>query len=431
MRVCVHRLLKAVLALAVGFMLPVFGAKAAAAPSPITLTMWDIYPAGPTKVLIDNSIARFNEKFPYARVQRSSFAIADIKTKVATAVAADQLPDIFQTWGGGVLESQARQGRVLLLNSALKDENWIDRFVPAAMSFVTFTGKTYAVPIELAVVVMYYNKDLFARHNVTPPKTYSDLLNACRTFKAAGIAPIILGMSDAPWAGDFFWIYLVDRIGGTEPFRRAAARQASFTTPTFVEAGKKLQEMVDVGCFNEGFLGEKYANMRIIFAQEKAAMMLMGSWLPGQIAAEAPDFVRKLDFFLFPQVEGGKGNPTTVVGGTNMAYAVAYRTRYPREAIALLKELSSPATADELATVVRRLPATKYTYAMGKVDPITLKVAGVLAKASGVQLYWDQYLPPGLAAAHLDITVALFGKTITPGEAAARTEEAARKEFGR
>jgi raffinose/stachyose/melibiose transport system substrate-binding protein len=403
------------------------------APEAITLTVWDIYPEGqPFRKVLDNAIARYNKQYPYVKVNVVSYAIDAFKPKLVTALAAGGKDfDVFQTWGGGQLATYARHGMVLDLTDAMKVGNWQDSFSPAALTFVSADGKIWGAPVELATVLFFYNTDMFKTNNVAVPKTFDDLLGACKTFKAKGIIPISLGMNKAQWTGDFIYQYIVTRQGGLDPFRKAITREAggTFEDPTFVEAGKKLQQMVDAGCFQDGFVGAEYASMRQLLAQGKAAMTLMGSWLPGQIATESPDFLPKMDYFRFPVIAGGKGVDTDIVGGTNAAFAVSKATKYSKEAIALIKEFSSTDTASDVLTIAKRLPAVKYKLDPAVVDALTIRVADELNKATAVQLYYDQSSPPGLATAHLDLITGVFAKTITPEKNAADWEVAAKKEL--
>jgi raffinose/stachyose/melibiose transport system substrate-binding protein len=47
-----------------------------------------------------------------------------------------------------------------------------------------------------------------------------------------------------------------------------------------------------------------------------------------------------------------------------------------------------------------------------------------------LQLYYDQFLPPALAEAHLDTVQGLFGLTLTPQEAADIMERTAVEQLG-
>lgn len=407
-------------------------AEANEEPEPITLTLWTGLPEGqPFREVLDNAIARYEEAYPYVEVNVVSSALDVYKTKFAVAMAAGGTDfDVFQTWGGGQLASYARRGQLLDLTDTINEGDYKDRFSSAAWSFVSADDKIWAMPIELAVVTVYYNKDLFEANNVSVPETFDDLLGLCTTFSSNGTIPLVLGMNKNPWTGDFFYQYLVTRLGGLDPFRKAVAREpgGTFEDPVFIEAGQKLQQMVDAGCFQEGFIGAEYPSMRQLFGQEQAAMVLMGTWMPGQIATEYPDFFPKVDYFLFPSVAGGQGG-NEIVGGTNGAFGASKATEHPEEAIALIKELASDETAKEIVEIANRLPAVKYDFDPAKVNELTIRVANEMYNASGVQLYYDQASTPGLATTHLDLLTALMGKQITPEEHAAEWEAAAKKEL--
>ncbi len=133
----------------------------------------------------------------------------------------------------------------------------------------------------MGAVGFWYNKDLFAQAGIeAPPTTWSEFLEVIKTLKAAGITPIALGEGDK-WPGAFYWEYLAVRIGGQAAFDAAYSRQGAFTDAPFVEAGVKLQELVALEPFQEGFLGATWPDEQVVMATEKAAMDLMGQLAPG------------------------------------------------------------------------------------------------------------------------------------------------------
>jgi raffinose/stachyose/melibiose transport system substrate-binding protein len=394
-----------------------------------TLTVWDIYPEGaPFRKVLDGAIERFKAANPGYAVKVVSYGdMSNYKTKFGTMLAAGAKDvDVFQTWGGGQLATYARRGQVLDLTPSMKKDNWQARFSDASLNFVSADDKIWGVPVELANVLVYYNKPMFDKYGLKVPATFDELLAVCQVLKGKGIIPMALALNKAEWVGDLYYQYLVTRVGGLDPFRKAIAREegGSFKDPTFVEAGKLLQTMVDAGCFQEGFMGAEYASMRQLLAQEKAGMILMGSWLPGQLATEAPDFLPKMDYFRFPAVKGGKGKITEVVGGTNAAFAITKACKYPEAALALVKEFSSEKTASDVLGIAKRLPAVKYNFP-ATVDALTVRVAGELNNSTGIQLYYDQSSTPSLAQTHLSALISLFAKKTTPEKMAAEWEAAA------
>ena len=153
---------------------------------PATLRVWDIYPEGtPFRAVLDGAIARFNEKYPQVTVEIVSYGdMSNYKTKFATMMAAGgRDADVFQTWGGGQLAAYAGKGLVHDLTPSMGVDGWKERFSPAALSFVSSNEKIWGVPVELANVMFYYNKEIFAKYNLAVPTTFTELLDVCTVLK--------------------------------------------------------------------------------------------------------------------------------------------------------------------------------------------------------------------------------------------------------
>ena len=229
------------------------------------------------------------------------------KAKLATAMQSGSPPDIFQSWGGGVLKQYADAGLVQDLTPSLQDNDWGDSFQPGPLSLYTFDGKTYGVPWNAGMVGFWYNKALFKKAGIdAPPATWTDFLADVKKLKAANITPIAVGEKDK-WPGHFYWVYLAMRIGGKAAFDKAYNREGSFADPPFVDAGTKLKELIDLQPFQNGFLGAGYGDHQALMANGKAAMELMGQWAPGAnrgVAAGCQGLQR--DPRLVP-VPGGRG----------------------------------------------------------------------------------------------------------------------------
>ena len=75
-------------------------------------------------------VARFNEDNPYnVEIQLEFFEGEQYKTKLATLMAANDVPDIFYTWELAYLEPFVAGGKVADLTSYLEeDQEWKDSF---------------------------------------------------------------------------------------------------------------------------------------------------------------------------------------------------------------------------------------------------------------------------------------------------------------
>ncbi|MCA9906940.1 MAG: extracellular solute-binding protein, partial [Anaerolineae bacterium] len=213
-------------------------------------------------------------------------------------------PDIFQSWGGGVLWAYADAGLLRDISSEL-DGEWKDSIAAqSALELFGQDGAYYGVPWQWGAVGIYYNKDLFEQAGLdpeSPPTTWSEFLSAVQTLKDAGITPITVGEGDK-WPGHFWWVYLAIRNGGQQAFLDAFNRDGSFTDAPFVKAGQDLQDLIDMEPFPEGYLGFSYNDSAAVFGNGEAAMELMGQWHQSvqKDSSEDGEGVANLGWFLFP-----------------------------------------------------------------------------------------------------------------------------------
>ncbi len=394
---------------------------------PEKLSLWHIQVSKTYAPIIDAAVERFEKDNPNVTVEVVAAENDPYKTKLKVAAGSGDAPDVFHSWGGGWLEAFVKEGSVMDLTQELEKDNWRSTYHPAALSMCQFDGKNYGIAYDLSVTPVYYNKELFTKYKVEVPKTYTEFLAAVKTFKDNGIIPISIA-NQTKWPGALLFVYLSNRIGGEQVFQDALARKngAGFEDPAFIEAGKKIQELVDMGAFPEGFNGMNYdtGSSRILMYSDKAAMQIQTGGFYGVVKGEAADFFKdNLGMFPFPEVEGGKGNPTNVVGGVN-AFSVSSKTPHKESALKLLKYLTDQTTSQEIVDKVGKLPAV---VGINPGDPGQQMLADLLSKANYLQGYYDQFLPPELGELHKDTTQAIYGKTMTPEEAAKKMEEKAKE----
>jgi raffinose/stachyose/melibiose transport system substrate-binding protein len=407
----------------------ILSACAPSAPETKKITVWHSNTADSQHKVIADAVARYMTDNPGVEVEEVPVSADAIEAKIKAAVGANNAPDVFITWGGGKLYSYAKAGEILDLTDRMNKDNYKGRFLDAAISNVTFDGKIWAVPVEnVSLALFFYDKELFEKYNVKPPTTWSELIDAAEVFKANGIAPFALG-NKFKWPGSMYYMYLVLRLGGPEAFIKAANRQGgSFADPVFAQAGEMLQDMVQKGYFNEGYnsLDTDAGETRQLLFANKAAMMLNGTWEVDIIKSENPEFYQKMGVFPFPAVEGGVGNPNDVVGtiGDNF-YSISADSKNPDEAFELIQYLIDDTSVKERIAAGKIPPIKNITVT----DPLQQQILDFLNKSTGVQLWYDQFLPPEIAQVHLDTSQALFDLSMSPQEMADKTEQAAKEYY--
>ncbi|MGC4807578.1 extracellular solute-binding protein [Micromonospora sp. DT233] len=337
------------------------------------------------------------------------------KTKLTTATQSGNPPDLFQSWGGGVLRQQVDAGLVKDLTADVQP--WIGGLLPAAMQPFTIDGKIYGVPFDVGMVGFWYNKDLFSRAGITAaPTSWAGVLDAVRKLKAAGTVPIALAGKEK-WPVHYYWAYLAMRIGGLGALQQAA-KDNNFDTPDFVAAGDRLKELVDLQPFQKGFLGADYSSpdgQAATMGNGGAAMELMGQWAPSvqqSSSTSKKGLGDKLGFFPFPAIDGGKGTATEAFGGGN-GFAVGKDA--PAATIDFLKSLLTVENQGRAAKTGAVLPTLKEA-ASAIADVNNKTVAQNLAGATGFQLYLDQAYPPAVGQQVNDSVAELIAGNKTPAQ---------------
>jgi raffinose/stachyose/melibiose transport system substrate-binding protein len=394
----------------------------------VTVTWWHISTKDPglsdwQKMADDYMAAHPNVTIEITVLENEAF-----KTKLTTVMQSGDPPDIFQSWGGGLFNQQVDAGLLLDITSYLDADGgaWRNTFATGALGVYSYGGKNYGVPWDMGMVGFWYNKDLFQQAGIgTLPTTWTEFLDVVKNLKNAGIVPISIGEGDK-WPGMHFWNYLATRICGQKGFEAAMDGTGSFTDPCFVEAGEKLQELIALEPFQDGFLGATHDEMQATFGNGKAAMELSGQWAPSVEAANSADQkgVANLGLFGFPSVEGGAGNAGDVVGGGN-GFAIG-KNASP-EAVDFVKYLTNVDNQTIIAAHGTGIPVVKGAE-KGLTDPNMLKVQELFAAAKYFQLYYDQFLPPATGSVLNDAVQGLFAGTATPEQVAQQVEDSYQQE---
>lgn len=396
----------------------------------VTLTLWDIRTeADYMTPVFKNAIERFEADHPGVTIKHEPISNDNYKTRIRTAMSANNEPDIFMTWGSSSLELYVKNDKVLNLSPYMTDD-WLTRFVPASLNIGMFNDDYYGLPVtNMNASLVFYRTDMFEEYGLEVPETYEDLLDVIDTLKANNIIPFTLA-NKTRWTGSMYFMYLVDRIGGADAFKNALNRTGAFNDEPFVKAGEVIQDFVRMGALPEGVNGmdEDTAQSRALIYADRAAMYLMGSWANGSFANENPAVNENIDFFNFPGFKDGKGDPSNVVGtpGDNY-YSVAKSCKNKELAVEFLKYLTDEEMASGLVGVGNIPPFNGVGESIK--DERLKRIYQQIQQANHIQLWYDQSLPLELAEVHLNTTQALFGLEMTPEEAADKMEAAAREYF--
>jgi len=400
-------------------------AAAPAKADKVVINWWHITTSDPGKTDWQKMADAYMKAHPNVDIKITVLENEAFKTKLTTVMQSGEVPDIFQSWGGGGLSEQIDAGLLKDVTADLDANNgeWRKSFAPAALAVFSKDGKSYGVPWDMGMVGWWYNKDLFKKAGIDKePATWTEFLADVKKLQDAGITPIALGEKDS-WTGMHIWSYLATRIGGEKAFKAALDRSGSFADPAFVKAGEELKKLIDMKPFQDGYLGAIHDDMQAAFGNGKAAMELSGQWAPSVEAAKSADTkgVKNLGMFGFPAVEGGAGKGSDVVGGGN-GFAIGKNAS--KEAVDFVKFLTSKDNQTLIASQGSGIPVVKGAEA-GLKDANMKLVQQAFAKADYFQLYYDQFLPSAVGGAINDNVQKLFAGTASAEDVAKAIEASA------
>lgn len=403
---------------------------AVAAQDPVTIEWWTIFTTPPELPALAETLAQeYMDANPNVTIEITHLENEAFKERLTTVMQSGDPPDLFQSWGGGVLWNFAEAGLLRDITPELTADGsaWQNSFTSqAALNLYAHNGSYYGVPLTFGAVGIWYNKRLFAEAGIeNVPTTWTEFLAAVQQLKDAGITPIALGEKDK-WPGHFWWVYLAIREGGQAAFEAAYTREGTFADAQFVAAGARLQELIALDPFQEGFLASGYGDAAGAMGNGNAAMELMGQWAPGvqQGNSESGEGLPEgeLGWFPFPMVEGGAGTPTDVLGGGD---GIAVGVNAPAEAVDFLRFLTNAENQTRFAELGTGWIPTVAGAEEAVTDPLLQAVMAARNDAAYYQLYYDQFLPPAVAQGVLDAVEGLFGGVMSPEEAAQSIEDVA------
>ncbi|CAG5086749.1 Xylotriose lipo-binding protein, ABC transporter, solute-binding protein [Thermobacillus xylanilyticus] len=390
----------------------------------VTLNLMHLWPEGSNFAqykIVSSIVEQFQQENENIKISVEVLDNEQYKDKLKVLSASNSLPDIGFTWAAGFMEPYVKGNEFAPLNDLLEGE-LKGQFVAGTTEGYTFDGTTYALPVELNIVPVFYNKAIFAEYGLEVPKTYEDLKEIIQTLNNNGVNPVALGGKDA-WTASFWYMYFADRLGGDNLMDEAVANE-DFTAPELREAAVYAQELVDMNAFLKGFVGLSNEEAKAEFMNENAAMYMMGAWeVPNYTTnPDVPqEFKDKIGFFKFPVMEDGRGNVNNWVGGPGVGLFVSENSKHKEEAkkfVSYFVQKWGEISVSEAGVI----PATKVDTNAVSLPQMYIDLLNELNNANKVTLYLDVQMKPVASEEHHNLIQALFSKDITPDEFISRQD---------
>jgi len=379
--------------------------------NPIHLEIWTIW--GNNDILagkaLQNLVDDYMKRHPEVQITITTTTTETYKSKLPSALAVNEGPDIFFVWGYGFAEPIVKSGKAVDLTPYVQEmkENALSNTFDA----LTYEDKIYGLPLFGWIMGLYCNTEMFDRYNIKIPETYSELTEAVKEFRKHCLTPMALPGRE-PWAISFYYMALAEREAGLEKIQKIAAGQEAFDDPSMISAAYKLKELKDLGAFSEDYYRLLSYEADSLFLEGFVPMHLNGSWLSSTLDDEEYSKLKgKVKIIPFPVITEENGTDEGI-GGYVDSFMINAESENKEEAIKLYLDIM-PKLSRELTQIGMGLPVWKDV----RIDKEkTIYQFLEIYPEAGYHAAYDQILPQKVREVHLAYLQDLLEGRITPEE---------------
>jgi raffinose/stachyose/melibiose transport system substrate-binding protein len=246
---------------------------------------------------------------------------------------SDEAPDIMEYNKGnataGLLSSQ---GLLTDLTAEATARGW-DQLISSSLQTtarydeqgIMGSGNWYGVPNYGEFVMVYYNQDLFAEHEVEVPTTLAEFEAVMDTFVAAGVTPLSVGGAEYPAQQIFYELALSQADRAFVNDFQLYQNPVDFHGPEFSFGAETFADWVGEGYIADDSAGINAEDMGVAFSRGEFPILISGSWWYGRFVDEIGSSF-EWGTFLFPGNTlhpGSSGNLWVVptrAGNKDLAY---------------------------------------------------------------------------------------------------------------
>ncbi len=233
--------------------------------------------------------------------------------KLQLLAGQNALPSIFVSPNTPDLAKQfIKGGKLVDISAELKKDGLEDQLLPVAKSTISKLygqADAYALPNELNIEGIWYNKKIFSDNGIQMPGTWDELTAAAQKLQSKGIQPFAGDGKDG-WPITRFVGAYIFRDLGPDALKDVADGKAKLTDAKYVKAADEVSKLGKAGAFGQGVASTDYNGATNQFLSGQAGMFYMGSWILSNFndATQNKIGADNIGFMPFPTVSGGKGS---------------------------------------------------------------------------------------------------------------------------
>jgi raffinose/stachyose/melibiose transport system substrate-binding protein len=218
---------------------------------------------------------------------------------VKTRLATGDMAELFIYNSGSLFQAIGPEQNL----TPLTDQPWVGALEDNYKRVVTAGGQVYGAPFgpQLTGAILY-NKKIYADLGLQIPRTWDEFMANNAAVKAAGIVPVIQTYGDT-YTSQLFVLGDFHNVAAAEPdfAERYTAGQAKFaTSPAALKGWQHLQQLHDLGYYNEDFPTAKMEEgMGKLGAGQGAHYPMLSNGISA-LAIASPDGAKDIGIFPIP-----------------------------------------------------------------------------------------------------------------------------------
>ena len=283
-------------------------------------------------------IDKFEEEYPDIKVNMDAFPSNQYESTLQTKLKGGASGDVFAMLPGVQFDTIVNAG----LAADISDEDFVSRFNSQYTTVGESDGKQYGLPLQLVFNIPVYNKTMFDEYGLEPPSDWEGFLEVNETLAENGVEyPIVFPAADNG-PGQFMNPMMMNNEPEEGMWIKVQEGERKVTEDWWVKTLTQIKELNDKGYFGNDALGITQDNSGTIFAQEKAGMLAMGSYMMAQVHNQNPDMEMGL---LAPITTSEEDMVWEGIHTTTFMLSVNEESEYKEEAKKFIEFLTRPENA--------------------------------------------------------------------------------------
>jgi raffinose/stachyose/melibiose transport system substrate-binding protein len=222
------------------------------------------------KPALEAVIKDFEKANPGVTVKANYAAPNELQQTMRVQLASGTYSDVFWVWPGN-----GNVGAIDVLAPAkyladLSDQPWVKQMPTSIRDSASVGGKTYGLMLETTSYGAMYNNEAMKAAGLEIPDTWDKLLQFCSDARAKGKVAFSLGGTTNYETQNIPYTMTPQLVQGDDPGKDfdslMKAGKTTFAKSGWLKALTMGQEMIQKGCFNDGFQGVDVAEANRLWA---------------------------------------------------------------------------------------------------------------------------------------------------------------------